>query len=411
MRCPRLFELAQPHSKVDGWPFTEESQQTPELMPDGSPWPKISIVTPSYNQMQFLEETIRSVLLQGYPNLEYIIIDGGSTDGSIEIIKKYEPWLSYWVSEKDCGQSHAINKGFQRATGDIVAWINSDDVYLPGAFEYAVRFLQSHPDAGFIHGPVNIIDENSQVIGNYPVVPFSWESQLPVNHIAQQSVFISGQAFKKAGDLDVSLHYAMDYDLWLRLALHHAIYHTDQVLAQFRIWGANKTSFHPSVFADEFAKVIDNFLSRQDLPGEVLQKKQWWSAKAYWVAGLLFEDAGMLEKARLHLVKAINIYNLHKLDLAYACTSILYWPGGRLKSKERVDLILSIIPADDYIIRNFKDKVQGQYYLIQCFEARQNHQPSMVRRSFLKALRFNPYNLLNRGFLKVILWGLFTRHN
>ena len=118
MRCPTINELPSPPPGKRGWPWTEDSPQLPDTMPDGSPWPKISIVTPSLNQGPFIEETIRSVLLQGYPNLEYIIMDGGSTDESIEIIKKYEPWLAYWESEPDRGQSHAINKGFQRASGD-----------------------------------------------------------------------------------------------------------------------------------------------------------------------------------------------------------------------------------------------------------------------------------------------------
>src|SRR4030042_6265175 len=126
MRCPTLKELPSPPQGKTGWPWTEESPQLHNTMPDGSPWPKISIVTPSFNQGQFIEETIRSVLLQGYSDLEYIIIDGGSKDDSIELIRKYEKWLTYWVSEPDHGQSHAINKGFRKASGEIVAWLNSD---------------------------------------------------------------------------------------------------------------------------------------------------------------------------------------------------------------------------------------------------------------------------------------------
>src|SRR5437870_1420981 len=141
MRCPTLNELPSPPPDKTGWPWTAETPPLPPARPDGSAWPRISIVTPSYNQGQFIEETIRSVLLQGYPDLEYTIIDGGSTDQSIEIIKKHEPWLTYWVSEQDRGQAHAINKGLSRSTGEIFQWINSDDVLLSGAlFELAAAY-------------------------------------------------------------------------------------------------------------------------------------------------------------------------------------------------------------------------------------------------------------------------------
>ena len=142
MRCPTLAQLPPPARGNVGWPWTIETPRLPPTYPDGSPWPSISIITPSYNQGHFIEETIRSVLLQGYPNLEYIIIDGGSTDETLPIIKKYEPWISFWVSEPDRGQSHAINKGFARSRGSILAWINSDDYYYEGAFEAVAKFLQ-----------------------------------------------------------------------------------------------------------------------------------------------------------------------------------------------------------------------------------------------------------------------------
>jgi len=142
-----------------GWPWSQGAEPLPRLEKCGQPLPKISIVTPSFNQGQFIEETIRSVLLQGYPNLEYIIVDGGSTDASVEVIKRYEPWLSYWVSEKDNGQAHAINKGFSRATGDILAYINSDDIYQEGIIAQVARLYLEAPDNFWVAFSMEDFDE------------------------------------------------------------------------------------------------------------------------------------------------------------------------------------------------------------------------------------------------------------
>ena len=151
-----------------GWPWSEQSKQLPKTMKNGKLWPKISIVTPSFNQVQFIEETIRSVILQNYPNLEYIIIDGGSTDGSVEIIKKYEKYLTYWVSEPDSGQSEAINKGWKIATGDIIAWLNSDDMYMPYALSTIASMYAANPDKIIFQGSCNNIDIEGNHLFTYP---------------------------------------------------------------------------------------------------------------------------------------------------------------------------------------------------------------------------------------------------
>jgi glycosyltransferase involved in cell wall biosynthesis len=163
MRCPTLGELFLPPGKT-GWPWTEESPQLSDTMPDGRPWPQVSVVTPSYNQEQFIEETIRSVLLQGYPNLEYIIIDGGSIDESVEIIRKYADWLAYWVSEPDRGQTDALNKGFARAHGEIVAWLNSDDTYEPGTLRRVAQEFGEDQARVVIYGNCNFVDENGSFL-------------------------------------------------------------------------------------------------------------------------------------------------------------------------------------------------------------------------------------------------------
>jgi glycosyltransferase involved in cell wall biosynthesis len=190
-------------------------------MPDGRPWPKISIVTPSYNQDQFIEETIRSVLLQGYPNLEYIIIDGGSTDNSVEIIKKYSPWLTYWVSEPDRGQSHAINKGFSRARGEIFSWLNSDDFLLPRALSYIVEARKKDPSAVAWVGGCYCTTPEGRIVAE--IVPRGLERDRMANWghdgwFFQPSCFFAAWAWQKTEGLDESLHYAMDLDLWIRFA-------------------------------------------------------------------------------------------------------------------------------------------------------------------------------------------------
>jgi glycosyltransferase involved in cell wall biosynthesis len=208
-----------------------------------APWPRVTIVTPSFNQGEFLEETIRSVLLQGYPNLEYVIIDGGSSDESVDIIQKYDPWLAHWESKPDRGQSHAINKGFERATGEIVAWINSDDFYHPGAIRNAVLALRANPEASFVYSDCDVIDEASCVTGAIAVPQRSLAEMLTEgNCIAQPTVFMRRDALHQAGFVREDLHMVMDYELWLRLMrISPPVYMEGARFAAFRMHKDSKT--------------------------------------------------------------------------------------------------------------------------------------------------------------------------
>ncbi len=183
-----------------------------------SEYPRVTIITPSYNQAAFLEKTISSVLLQDYPNLEYMIFDGGSKDSSVEIIQRYAGHLAYWVSEKDRGQADAINKGFARATGDIVAWVNSDDYYLPGAIHAAVAELQSHPEVGMVFGDVVSIDEAGTPFNVMTFGDWGLDDLMQFKIIGQPSVFMRRGVLEKAGYLDLSLDLLLDHELWLRVA-------------------------------------------------------------------------------------------------------------------------------------------------------------------------------------------------
>jgi glycosyltransferase involved in cell wall biosynthesis len=269
MRCPTLNELPPPPPEKTGWPWTEESPQLPEKTPNGKEYPKISIVTPSYNQGQFIEETIRSVLLQGYPNLEYIIIDGGSTDNSVEIIKKYEPWLAYWVSEPDRGQSHAINKGWEKSTGDYLAWMNSDDLYLPYAVHQMIKVINNY-NYDFIYSSSYYIGtslEKSSVIEAHKTRDFKLKNLLKFFNgvqyiIPSQSVFISKETLKKVGLLNENLNYCMDLDLFARIILTkpHA-YIGSKPISFFRNHDRSKTSQQNQAMRNESIKIAQKYAS------------------------------------------------------------------------------------------------------------------------------------------------------
>lgn len=204
--------------------------------------PLVSIVTPSFNQAAFLEAAIRSVLQQDYPNLEYLVVDGGSSDGSVEIIRKYADRLAWWVSEADEGQTDAINKGFARARGEILAWLNSDDTYEPGAVTAAVNFLMAHPEVGLVYGDANFIDEQGRVIGRFPAAQTDYRRlRRGYVHIPQQATFFRGSLWRAVGPLDPSFYFAMDYDLWVRLAARAEVRYVPQTWANFRLHTRGKT--------------------------------------------------------------------------------------------------------------------------------------------------------------------------
>jgi glycosyltransferase involved in cell wall biosynthesis len=204
--------------------------------------PLVSIITPSFNQARFLEQTILSVLGQDYPQIEYIIVDGGSTDGSLEIIRRYTPRLAWWVSEPDRGQTDAINKGFSHARGEFLAWLNSDDTYQPGAISQAVSYLQGHPEAGMVYGDANLIDAAGEIIGRFPARQTDYRRlRRGYVHIPQQAAFFRAILWKQVGPLDPSFYFAMDYDLWVRLARFSQLHYIPSLWANFRLHGSGKS--------------------------------------------------------------------------------------------------------------------------------------------------------------------------
>lgn len=249
-----LLDLPAPPPGKTGWPWTAEAADAPR----GGALPRISVVTPSYNQGEYIEQTIRSVLLQRYPNLEYIIIDGGSSDNTVEVIRKYEKHLAYWVSEPDRGQSHAINKGFARATGRVMAWLNSDDYYAPDTLNVVSEVLADgtgnfalvgHCVQVFADGRPPHLAE-----GKYEGLPLLlqyWKGY----YMHQPSIFWRREVFEKVGFLDEAQHYVMDFDYWVRVARHFTFKNVDRVLSY--------TNYHEGAKTGDGFKTYYQHLRRQ----------------------------------------------------------------------------------------------------------------------------------------------------
>jgi len=202
--------------------------------------PLVSVVTPSLNQKRFIEETIKSVLSQDYPNVEYIVVDGGSTDAIVDVLKKYSDQIK-WLSEPDAGQADAVNKGFKIAKGVILGWLNSDDIYLPGTLAYVGEYFANHPDVDVVYGDAYYVDQNGAIIRPYRTLDYSWESLAHECYICQPTVFFRRRVLDRVGHLNVKLRLALDYEFWIRIFRQYPPARLPRFLATSRMYADNKT--------------------------------------------------------------------------------------------------------------------------------------------------------------------------
>lgn len=236
--------------------------------------PLVTIVTPSYNQGEFIRATIESVLAQDYPRVEYVIMDGGSTDQTAAIVAEYAGRLT-WISEKDRGQAHAINKGFALARGEIVAWLNSDDILLPGAVTCAVRAFERTPAAGAIYGEGYLMDRAGRLTRRFPATePFNlWKLVYLSDYILQQSAFFRRSALEEIGWLDEDLHYALDWDLLIRLAKRYGLQYVPEYLGALREYPEAKSFSGGLRRVEEIRRVLERHTGLKRAPG-------------FWIYGL-----------------------------------------------------------------------------------------------------------------------------
>ncbi|MEN4041081.1 MAG: glycosyltransferase family 2 protein [Anaerolineaceae bacterium] len=291
-----------------GWPWNA-SQPVPSQLRDASASPRITVVTPSYNQAGTLEETIRSVVLQNYPNLEYLVIDGGSTDGSVEIIRKYEQLITYWVSEPDRGQSHAINKGWQRATGELITWLNSDDYLAEGVLGRVANVYcqQMGRPTSFIYARANIINNKYEILRKIGE-PFDLSFCLKnlIDQFPQPSVFLTKSSFDQVGLVDEEMHYAMDFDLFLRAALLVPPVFVDEIWSYVRFYPDTKTSRNPLGFVCDHFRLLEKLQSQPRFAEKVNQYLKSAYASNYLRSARLRYGAGQKRAALQDLSAALQ---------------------------------------------------------------------------------------------------------
>jgi glycosyltransferase involved in cell wall biosynthesis len=324
---PRLRYLPPPPPERTGWPWTEESGAAPVSTPAGTAWPKISIVTPSFNQGEFIEETIRSVLLQGYPDLEYIIIDGGSSDNTVEIIKKYEPWITYWVSEKDNGQASAINKGWRRVTGEIVTFLNSDDTFLKNALFTVSTAFENDENPCMIFGDAVFVNRNSERLAIFRGKNYQ-QSDLffRLLNVGQPAAFYKRWVIDEIGYLNETLHYSMDFNFWLRLSVHHRIKYIPAELATMRMHpGAKTVKDFQLFYLDELAS-LQLVFQQKDIPENLIKIRDLAYAYCYLRGGYRSFQLGGMKDARHLLLSALRknpLFLLHPVHPVIIFMTIL----------------------------------------------------------------------------------------
>jgi GT2 family glycosyltransferase len=268
----------------------------------------VSVVTPSFNQASYLEQTLRSVLDQEYPSLEYLVVDGASSDGSVDVIRKYADQLAWWVSEKDSGQGEAINKGLARAKGEITAWLNSDDYYLPGAIASASRIFEQDPDIALVYGDMLAVDEHGKTTNVLKYGQLSLEDLLCFQIIGQPAVFFRRDAYEKAGGLDTSFHFLLDHHLWIRIAQQGKIVHVPQVWAAARYHPQAKNVLKAAEFGQEAFRILDWAKSQPGLAETAAKVERRAHASAHRVDARYRLDAGASVPALRAWFKALVIH-------------------------------------------------------------------------------------------------------
>jgi len=266
--------------------------------------PLVSIVTPSLNKGRFIEETVLSIKNQTYPRIEHVVIDGGSTDETLDILRKYTDSL-VWISEPDKGQYDASNKGLRMAKGEILGWLMADDTYMPQAVETAVKFLIENPDVALVYGKCPFIDEKGKVIREFPSEPFDLSRLVRgPNTIPSPTVFFRKHIVDEVGYFDTNLYMSADYDLFIRIGLKFRIAYIPKPLATYRLYAGTKTTGEYQKFGPDLLHIFDKLYSNNDIPKELWAVRRHSYGWAHLLIGQGYFGLRQMKEARKHLTRA-----------------------------------------------------------------------------------------------------------
>lgn len=375
--------------------------------------PLVSIVTPSYNQARFLRSTIESVLAQDYPRIEYIVMDGGSTDGSVEIIRAYADRLGYWQSAPDGGQANAINAGWQRAGGEILAYLNSDDTMLPHAVRLSVEALQQNPDAGLSYGSCAWMDAEGRSLALMEAKPFTLQEILLHNRLAQPSVFVRRTTLEHVGMLDPLMHYMLDYDLWLRIAVSYPVARIPDQIANFRLHSDSKTALQYKSFLEDNLRLLDRAFSNPSLPSSFASLRARATNYAYILAALHCYSFGQRDEGREILER---FFETEPHPLAYSEDIVTLFADHLVHfaplrdpnfspgcGADWLDARLSELPESAQPLRALRSQILAHAHLEWGFEAHTSRDTAAARAHMVRALKYHPAHARNRGVWSVML--------
>jgi glycosyltransferase involved in cell wall biosynthesis len=372
------------------------------------PNPLVSILTPSYNSARFIEKTIISVKKQEYPFIEHIIMDGGSSDDTISVLKKYSELI--WRSERDHGQADALNKAFRSSKGEIIGWINSDDTYQPGILNKAVDFLQTHADVSVVYGNINFIDERDKVFSKLTAKSFSLETYLLEDYIPQQAAFFKRAALEDVNGWNMDLNYIMDYDLFLRLGKRHKMVYLPHTWGNFRVYDGTKTMTDGIIQSrQERISVLQNFFEEPDICQEIrgfrLRILDYSNAILKLAYALKFYQDMQYKEASQLLQEACKMAPILVSNNAeILADNILTWLG-RHTSLPPIAFIEGIIshlpPALEWKGEILKSKLLPPSQFLALLRSYQSGNLPEARHNFIRLIQRDPTKIFNRGVLSI----------